>query len=249
MESSNDSSRYLEPKVNDLEPRGYGTVHFTSDPSGARIYVDGIILTNPEGEALRTPATTRLLEGRRDFVLSVEGYEDASGYVDVMANVSGSVNRNLKKGTSGGGWGKPQPQINLQDGPNNVDQTGIEFARILGAEIVSSSTDLCVASRMRNINVTIQDIPSNSPLTLAARFSYESQDDEGIALCLGETVVLEEEAGPLELYLRKVNVEVASFGSHWLFTDPPLYYIHFLSVEHPLTFAMKIGSIFSVLLK
>lgn len=237
---SNDPNQYLQPKQK-------GTVHFTTDPSGAQIFVDGQIVTDlATGESKRTPATVQLFEGRRDFVLSLEGYRDEIGYVDVLANTTVSINRNLKSGKSEGGWGTPEPQISLQN-PNQTESTCTEFARILGAEIVTSRPDMCVTSRMRNINVTVHDRPSNSPLTLASMSSYESSDNEEKCLCLGETVLLGEEIEPFILFLRKVNVEITAIHNHWLFTDPPLFYAHWMSIEHPLTYAMKIGNIFTTM--
>lgn len=79
-----------------LQSKGVGVVHFNSDPSGATIYVDGTILTNQyTGEILRTPSTVPLQEGRRDFVFMIQGYKDASGYVDVFPNTTVNIYRRL----------------------------------------------------------------------------------------------------------------------------------------------------------
>lgn len=100
----------IQPK--ELQPKQQGIVNFDSDPHGAKIYVDGQLLINPNTEeSLKTPARTLLYEGRHDFTISLEGHEDASGYVDVLPGVTVNIFKNLKTGKSEEGWGKPQPQI------------------------------------------------------------------------------------------------------------------------------------------
>lgn len=95
-----------------LQPKQMGTVRFDSDPHGANIYVDGQILTDPDIEqSLKTPARVLLYEGRRDYTISLEGYEDASGYVDIFPGATVNVYKRLKKGVSEEGWGQPEPQI------------------------------------------------------------------------------------------------------------------------------------------
>lgn len=79
------------------EPRETGMVYFGSDPSGAMIYVDGIILTTPEGEAKRTPTSVVLIEGRRDITYRLKNYDDESFYVDVFRNKTVSVYRRFKQ--------------------------------------------------------------------------------------------------------------------------------------------------------
>lgn len=96
-----------------MQPKQFGIVHFDSQPHGASIIVDGQVLVNPDTEeSIKTPATVELVEGRRDFILRLEGSEDVTGYVDVIAGVSVNVFRNFSPGMPGGGE-KPQPQIFL----------------------------------------------------------------------------------------------------------------------------------------
>lgn len=103
-----------------LQPKQLGTVYFDSDPHGAHIYANGQLLVDPDTEeALRTPARALLTEGRVDYTISLEGYEDASGYVDIFPGSTVNVYKRLKQGTSEGGWGQPEPQIWLSQ------QTGI----------------------------------------------------------------------------------------------------------------------------
>lgn len=90
-----ESYQYIEP----LQPKQMGTVRFDSDPHGANIYVDGQILTDPETEeSLKTPVHTLLYEGRRDYTIRLQGYEDGSGYVDVYPGTTVNVYKKLKQG-------------------------------------------------------------------------------------------------------------------------------------------------------
>lgn len=99
-------------QLEQLQPKQMGTVRFDSDPHGANIYVDGQILTDPNTEeSIKTPASVLLYEGRRNYTISIGGYEDASGYVDVYPGATVNVYKRLKQGTSEGGWGQPEPQI------------------------------------------------------------------------------------------------------------------------------------------
>ncbi len=98
-----------------LQPKQMGTVRFDSDPHRADIYVDGHILTDPNTEeSIKTPASVLLYEGRRNYTISIEGYEDESGYVDVYPGATVNIYKRLKQGVSEEGWGEPEPQIWLQ---------------------------------------------------------------------------------------------------------------------------------------
>lgn len=87
------------PNILAMQPRGYpgyprggvrttGKVCFSSNPQGVKIYVDGIILTTPEGTAKRTPTCADIIEGRRDIVFREEGYADHATYVDVHPGIT-----------------------------------------------------------------------------------------------------------------------------------------------------------------
>ena len=105
-----------------MQPKQFGIVHFDTQPHGARIYVDGQILVNPDTEeSIKTPATVELIEGRRDFTFVLEGHEDVSGYVDIFPGLSVNIFRNMNPGKSQEGWGEPQPQISL----TNIVKTGL----------------------------------------------------------------------------------------------------------------------------
>ncbi len=108
-------------KIDQLQPKQLGIAYFDSDPHGAHIYVDGQILIDPETEeALRTPAKANLYEGRHDFTIVLDGYEDSSGYFDIFPGVTVNIYKRLKHGKSEEGWGEPQPQIWLSQQPGII---------------------------------------------------------------------------------------------------------------------------------
>ncbi|GFR55404.1 DUF1259 domain-containing protein [Bacillus sp. CN2] len=78
-------------------------------------------------------------------------------------------------------------------------------------------------------------------------FSFESMDREGRALCLGETVLLQEEVNPLMSELRKFGIIVTAVHNHWLFDKPRLMFMHFESIDKPLNFARKVREALRVL--
>jgi len=121
------------------------------------------------------------------------------------------------------------------------------FANILNSSVLISQEDLCVATRTRDIAVTIKGRVSRSPLVLPAFFSFESMDAEGNTLNLGETVILEDEINPFMSALRALGIEVTALHNHWLFEEPRLFYMHFLSVEDPIIFASKVAVAFQLL--
>ncbi|ARC84910.1 hypothetical protein U732_4079 [Clostridium argentinense CDC 2741] len=122
-----------------------------------------------------------------------------------------------------------------------------EFARILGAEILSTANDVCTVTFMRDINAEILGRRTHSPLALAALFSFESPDNEGRTLNLGETVILQEEINDFISILRKNGILVTALHNHWLFDDPRLMYIHFESIDDPIDFARKVAEALCVL--
>lgn len=82
--------------------RTTGRVCISTDPSDAYIYVDGIIATDPRtGESVKTGRCMEVVEGRRDFTVRSEGYDDYSFYLDVYPGRT--VNRfvRLKSGKPG----------------------------------------------------------------------------------------------------------------------------------------------------
>ncbi|MCM3715186.1 DUF1259 domain-containing protein [Halalkalibacter oceani] len=104
---------------------------------------------------------------------------------------------------------------------------------------------VCSVEIGRHLHVTIQGRISRS--AVPAGITFESLDHEGNALNLGEVAVLQEEL-PLFIHmLVKNNLVVSAIHNHWIFTDPPILYVHFQSVEPPLSFAQKTAEAFTVL--
>ena len=120
------------------------------------------------------------------------------------------------------------------------------FARTLGSTVLESKSGMCIVMRMRNINACISGRRSVSPLTLAAMFSYENMDRCGNTLNLGETVILENEIPAFTLALREKGIVISALHNHWLFDQPRLMYIHFMSIEPPLAFAKKMSEAFRI---
>jgi hypothetical protein len=120
------------------------------------------------------------------------------------------------------------------------------FAEILGGNILESRDGLCAVARRRNIRVEIAGRPTQSPLVLDALFSFESMDRQGRTLNLGETVILQDEINPFISVLRELGISVTALHNHWLFDQPRLMYIHFFSIEDPITFARKVAQAFRV---
>jgi Domain of Unknown Function (DUF1259) len=122
-----------------------------------------------------------------------------------------------------------------------------EFARILGGSGSLDENGVCLVQKFRNIDFTILDRKTNSPLVNPQFFSFENLDKKGNALNLGETVLLQEEVNPLLTELRKRDLIVTAIHNHWLFEEPRAMYMHFESVEPPLQFARKVREAFKVL--
>ncbi|NMM61853.1 DUF1259 domain-containing protein [Clostridium sp. P21] len=124
-----------------------------------------------------------------------------------------------------------------------------EFAKILGAEIITSNKRVCAVGFNRNIRARILGRRTRSPLALSALFSFDirSMDEAGNALNLGETVILEEEVNDFITALRREGLLVTALHNHWLFDRPRLMYIHFESIDKPLDFARKVARALRVL--
>lgn len=135
----------------------------------------------------------------------------------------------------------------INQGPNQTQNLCERFAEILDSVILPSPESVCVVTRQRNINAQILGRPTQSPLVINALFSFENVDPQGNALNLGETVILQEEINTFISILRALGITVTALHNHWLFEDPRLFYIHWLSVENPITFAAKTALAFNFL--
>jgi hypothetical protein len=122
-----------------------------------------------------------------------------------------------------------------------------EFARILGAA-PSVINGVCTATRSRtNIHPVVLGRRAESFMFVPQAFSFENMDREGRALCLGETVILQDEINPFITRLREDGIIVTALHNHWLFDEPRLMYIHFESIDEPLDFARKVRDALDVL--
>ncbi|MFT4412465.1 DUF1259 domain-containing protein [Fredinandcohnia humi] len=122
-----------------------------------------------------------------------------------------------------------------------------EFARILNCT-ASVINGVCTATRSRTeIRPIVLGREADSFMFIPEAYSFENVDKQGRALCLGETVLLQEEANPFISRLRAHDIKVTAFHNHWLFDRPRLMYIHFESIDQPLTFAKKVSDALSVL--
>ncbi|MEK5429692.1 DUF1259 domain-containing protein [Lysinibacillus sp. FSL R7-0073] len=126
----------------------------------------------------------------------------------------------------------------------NFQEICTRFAQIAKGK-ATMKNGICSVELERNINLMIQSRPSRS--ALPAGITFESLDIHGNALNLGEVVVLQEELQPFVSVLIKNNLIVSAIHNHWIFTDPTILYVHFQSIESPLTFAQKFAQAFSVL--
>ncbi|AMQ71529.1 MULTISPECIES: DUF1259 domain-containing protein [Bacillus] len=122
-----------------------------------------------------------------------------------------------------------------------------EFARILNST-PSVVNGVCTATRTRsNIHPVVLGRRAEAFPFIPQAFSFESMDREGRALCLGETVLLQEEVNPLMSELRKFGIIVTAVHNHWLFDKPRLMFMHFESNDKPLNFARKVREALRVL--
>ncbi|MGI8316256.1 DUF1259 domain-containing protein [Halobacillus mangrovi] len=104
---------------------------------------------------------------------------------------------------------------------------------------------VCSVELDRNLEVTIQGRPSRAELH--AEIMFESLDQYGNALNLGETVLLEAEVPYFINILTRNGIIISALHNHWLFTSPTILYLHFQSIEPPLLFAKKVSKAFQSL--
>ncbi|MHC0038273.1 LppY/LpqO family protein [Pseudoneobacillus sp. C159] len=130
---------------------------------------------------------------------------------------------------------------------NQPDKLCQEFADILGATpgVVNG---VCTATKFRtNLHPIVLGRRAESFMFVPQAFSYENIDKNGRALCLGETVILEEEINPFLSVLRRHGIIVTAIHNHWLFDEPRLMYMHFEAIDEPLNFARNVRDALDVL--
>ncbi|WP_134703329.1 DUF1259 domain-containing protein [Ammoniphilus sp. YIM 78166] len=119
-----------------------------------------------------------------------------------------------------------------------------QFGQILNAE-PNIEHGVCSVELHRDLKVTIQGRPSRGELH--AEVMFESLDSKGNALNMGETVILEEEVPYFVNLLVRNGILISALHNHWLFAKPNILYIHFQSIEPPLSFARKVAEAMKVL--
>ncbi|MED0876770.1 DUF1259 domain-containing protein [Bacillus mobilis] len=127
---------------------------------------------------------------------------------------------------------------------NNLNFLCEQFAKILNGKS-NINQGVCSVSLRRNIKVFVQGRPSTSVIPVG--ISFESLDQNGNALNLGEIAILQEE---IPLFIQSIvqqGIIVSALHNHWLYMKPLIMYIHIQSVEPPLSFAKKLVNSFSVL--
>lgn len=132
---------------------------------------------------------------------------------------------------------------------NNMEPSELcqEFARILGAT-PSVINGVCTATRSRtNLHPVVLGRRAESFMFVPQAFSFEGMNGDGRALCLGETVILQDEINPFITRLREDGIIVTALHNHWLFDEPRLMYVHFESIDEPLSFAEKVSEALEVL--
>ncbi|OJT59463.1 DUF1259 domain-containing protein [Bacillus licheniformis] len=115
-----------------------------------------------------------------------------------------------------------------------------QFGHILNGE-PHIEHGVCSVSIKRNLRVAIQGRPSRG--VGMEEIMFESLDQNGIALNMAEVAILPEE---VPLFTKKFvdqGIIISALHNHWI----NILYIHFQSVEPPLTFAKKTAAALSVL--
>jgi hypothetical protein len=116
-----------------------------------------------------------------------------------------------------------------------------QFATILkGKSKISQSG--CSVSFHRDFRVLVQGKPSMYVVPVGV--SFESLDQNGNALNLGEIAVLQEEIPSFLKSIVQQGIIVSALHNHWLYMNPLIMYIHIQSVEPPLHFAKKLANSF-----
>jgi len=134
---------------------------------------------------------------------------------------------------------------------NNTEPSSLceEFAQILDST-AGVINGVCIATRSRtNFHPIVLGRPAESFMFVPQAFSFENMDRRGRALCLGETVLLQEEINPFMSELRQHGILVTAVHNHWLFEDPRLMFMHWVSIDKPESFAKKVRVAMSVLTK
>ena len=141
------------------------------------------------------------------------------------------------------------PRVDHTVSDSQTEEVCEEFHRILGG-MHTFENGICTIMKPRtNIKPVVLGRRGRSFLLIPQMFTFESMTSDGLALCSGETVLLQGEFNPLISKLRQHDILVTAFHNHWLFDDPRLMYIHFEKIDNPIQFAKDVKDSFRVLTK
>ncbi|WP_188455202.1 DUF1259 domain-containing protein [Virgibacillus oceani] len=128
----------------------------------------------------------------------------------------------------------------------NVDQSICDkFGKILNGKGKVEDNSVCSVKFKRDIPVKFKGKPSTT--VFSANVLFESLDEEGNALNIGEIALLQDEVPNFVKEIAGQGIVVGAIHNHWIFTDPIIIYVHFQSIEPPLEFAEKVANAFSTL--
>lgn len=126
----------------------------------------------------------------------------------------------------------------------NMYNLCVQFGQILGGKHTVEGGVCSVKTKRKNLHTSIMGRTAVSDHVIGAMFSFESLDEQGNALNLGETALRQEEVYPFISLLQQQGIFVNYLHNHWLFMNPLLMFVHFSSVENPLLFAKKVSYAF-----
>jgi hypothetical protein len=124
---------------------------------------------------------------------------------------------------------------------SNFNFISDQFATILKGKCKINQGG-CSVSFHRNFKVFIQGKPSAYVVPVGV--SFESLDQNGNALNLGERAVLQEEIPAFMNSIVQQGIYVSALHNHWLYMIPLIMYVHIQSVEPPLHFEKKLANSF-----
>ncbi|AAS42065.1 MULTISPECIES: DUF1259 domain-containing protein [Bacillus] len=116
-----------------------------------------------------------------------------------------------------------------------------QFATILKGKSKISQGG-CSVSFHRDFRVLVQG--KQSTYVVPVGVSFESLDQNGNALNLGEIAILQEEIPAFMKSIVQQGIIVSALHNHWLYMNPLIMYIHIQSIEPPLHFAQKLANSF-----
>lgn len=127
---------------------------------------------------------------------------------------------------------------------NDIKQLSDQFASILKGKVKLKQNGASVSLK-RSFNVFVQGRQSQTILPVG--LSFESLDQQGRSLNLGEIAVLESEIPQFVKSVSEQGLTVSAVHNHWINLQPFVMYVHVQSVEPPLDFAQKLANAFSTL--